>query len=87
MQMALVNKVAMARYRDFISAMDGVMLALEDCERHINRVDRNKVRVGWTASTPAELKAFRRKALDQLTALRKTAKNHEADLISRDWRV
>jgi len=84
---AIVNKVAMERYRDFLSATDEVMLALIECDQHIKRLDRKKSQGSWVACTAQELRSFQKKAMDQISELRKVAKNHEAELISREWRL
>ncbi|WP_052344943.1 hypothetical protein [Thermocrispum municipale] len=84
---AIVNKVAMERYRDFLSATDEVMLALIECDQHIKRLDRKKSQSSWVACTAQELRSFQKKAMDQISELRKVAKNHEAELISREWRL
>lgn len=87
MQIGVVNKAATERYRRFVGAMDLVLESLDAVDRVIRRVKPKGGAGGWTTATPAELRALRNGAFKELEALRTIAKNHEADLVSREWRV
>lgn len=87
MQIGMVNKAATERYRRFVGAMDLVLESLDGVDRIIRRVKPRAGAGGWTAATPAELKALRNGAFKELDQLRSIAKKHEAELVSREWRV
>lgn len=87
MQVGFINQKAMERYREFVKAMDGVLESLDSIDRLITRVDPKRAKGGWTVATPAELRALRNGAFKELEQLRTIAKAHEAELVSREWRV
>jgi glutamine synthetase type III len=86
MQVAAINRRAQARYSAFVTSMDVLADLFDELDKIIDRVDDTKASGGFTLATQDELKAYRLKAFGELDRLRTTAKKHEAELVSRDWR-
>jgi hypothetical protein len=86
MQVAAINRRAQARYATFVTSMDVLADLFDALDRIIDKVDDRKASGGFTRATQDELKAYRLTAFSELNRLRTTAKKHEAELISRDWR-
>ena len=89
MQVQAVNQHAVVRYREFEWAMQTVCEALEATQRLVNAMaDHAPGRFqGWQVPTKKEVQEARRKAVALLDGLRKKAKDYEAELLSRGWRV
>lgn len=86
MQVRALNRRAQQRYATFVTTLDLVAEQLDQIDKLIDKVD-DKANQGWTVATKGELIAIRTKAFDDLDRLRTLGKKHEAELISRDWRV
>jgi hypothetical protein len=89
MQVQAVNQHAVVRYREFEWAMQTVCESLEATERLVNAMaDQAAGRFqGWQVPTKKEVQEARKKAVALLDGLRKKAKEYEAELLSRGWRV
>jgi vacuolar-type H+-ATPase subunit D/Vma8 len=89
MQVQAVNQHAVVKYREFEWAMQTVCESLEATERLVNAMsDHYTGRFeGWQVPTKKEVQEARRKAVALLDGLRKKAKEYEAELLSRGWRV
>lgn len=87
MSVSAANRRARERYDSFVSSLDLVMDALESLDSVIDHVESSRVSSGWTIPTQDELSQYRMKAIDELDRLRASAKNYEAELVSREWRL
>ena len=89
MQVQAVNQHAVVKYREFEWAMQTVCESLEATQRLVNAMaDQYTGRFeGWQVPTKKEVQEARRKAVALLDGLRKKAKEYEAELLSRGWRV
>lgn len=87
MQIQAINRRAMDKYRQFVSAMDMVLESFDSLDSVIAEVDPKNSAGGWTVATQKELQGYRARAFDELERLRTIAKKYEAELISREWRV
>jgi len=89
MQVQVVNQHAVVKYREFEWAMETVRESLEATERLVNgMVDHSPGRFqGWQVPTKKEVQEARKKAVTLLDGLRRKAKEFEAELLSRGWRV
>jgi vacuolar-type H+-ATPase subunit D/Vma8 len=89
MQVQAVNQHAVVKYREFEWAMQTVCESLEATQRLVNAMsDQHTGRFeGWQVPTKKEVQEARRKAVALLDGLRKKAKEYEAELLSRGWRV
>ena len=89
MQVQAVNQHAVIKYREFEWAMQTVCESLETTQRLVNGMsDHHTGRFeGWQVPTKKEVQEARRKAVALLDGLRKKAKEYEAELLSRGWRV
>lgn len=87
MQIAAVNERARRKYGEFVSAIDFVAEALESARHVIQLMDRKAPSGGWTVATKGELAGMRRRAFEELDALRVQAKKYEVELVSREWRL
>ena len=89
MQVQAVNQHAVIKYREFEWAMQTVCESLEATQRLVNGMsDHHTGRFeGWQVPTKKEVQEARRKAVALLDGLRKKAKEYEAELLSRGWRV
>jgi vacuolar-type H+-ATPase subunit D/Vma8 len=89
MQVQAVNQHAVVKYREFEWAMQTVCESLEATQRLVNAMsDHYTGRFeGWQVPTKKEVQEARRKAVALLDGLRKKAKEYEAELLSRGWRV
>ena len=89
MQVQAVNQHAVIKYREFEWAMQTVCESLEATQRLVNGMsDHYTGRFeGWQVPTKKEVQEARHKAVALLDGLRKKAKEYEAELLSRGWRV
>lgn len=87
MQISAVNRHARARYATFVASMDLVRHALDEVNQLIGKVQKRPAGARWRVATRAELRAMRRRALDELDRMRAKSKKYEAELLSREWRV
>lgn len=87
MQIQAVNRRAMEKYREFVSAMDMVLESFDSLDAVIAKVDPKSAAGGWTVATQKELHGYRVRAFEELERLRTIAKKYEAELISREWRI
>lgn len=87
MQVGYLNRRAQERYGTFTAALDLVAEVLAEVDKLIDSYDDGHASESWTIATRDELKAFRTKAFDELDRLRTLGKKHEAELVSRDWRL
>jgi hypothetical protein len=89
MQVQAVNQHAVVKYREMEWAMQTVCESLEATQRLVNAMaDHYTGRFeGWQVPTKKEVQEARRKAVALLDGLRKKAKEYEAELLSRGWRV
>jgi hypothetical protein len=89
MQVQAVNQHAVVKYREMEWAMQTVCESLEATQRLVNGMsDHHTGRFeGWQVPTKKEVQEARRKAVALLDGLRKKAKEYEAELLSRGWRV
>ena len=89
MQVQAVNQHAVIKYREMEWAMQTVCESLEATQRLVNGMsDHHTGRFeGWQVPTKKEVQEARRKAVALLDGLRKKAKEYEAELLSRGWRV
>ena len=89
MQVQAVNQHAVVKYREFEWALQTVCESLEATQRLVNAMsDHYTGRFeGWQVPTKKEVQEARRKAVALLDGLRKKAKEYEAELLSRGWRV
>ncbi len=89
MQVQAVNQHAVVKYREFEWAMQTVCESLEATERLVNGMAQEYTGrfEGWRVPTKKEVQEARRKAVALLDGLRKKAKEYEAELLSRGWRV
>jgi hypothetical protein len=88
MQVQVVNQHAVVKYREFEWAMETVREALEATERLVNGMSDQADRFhGWQVPTKKEVQEARKKAVALLDGLRRKAKEFEAELLSRGWRV
>ncbi|MGW4521041.1 hypothetical protein [Amycolatopsis sp. NPDC004378] len=87
MQIEIINRRARERYGQFVSAMDMVLIALEDCKPLIERVDDGHKPAGYTVATQGELRGYWNATFDSLDDLRDKGKKYEAELVSKDWRL
>ena len=89
MQVQAVNQHAVIKYREMEWAMQTVCESLEATQRLVNAMsDHYTGRFeGWQVPTKKEVQEARRKAVALLDGLRKKAKEYEAELLSRGWRV
>lgn len=83
----ILNTRAIARYGEFVGAMDVVEEAFAAVKKVIDKVDDSVAHTGFTLPTQDELKAMHAKAFEALDSVRQEAKKHEGDLVSRDWKV
>lgn len=81
-----LNRRAQQNYASFVNALNLVAEQFDEVDKLINSFDGGDMPGGFTVSTPEELRAFRRKAFDELDRMRATARKYEGELISRDWR-
>ncbi|MBB3051152.1 hypothetical protein FHS23_002175 [Prauserella isguenensis] len=82
-----MNKLAVQRYAQFVSAMDLVAEQFDELDKLIARVGKGTTESGFTVPTQGELKGLRAKAFGELDQMRMTAKKFEAELMSRPWKV
>ena len=89
MQVQAVNQHAVVKYREMEWAMQTVCESLEATQRLVNAMsDHHTGRFeGWQVPTKKEVQEARHKAVALLDGLRKKAKEYEAELLSRGWRV
>jgi hypothetical protein len=89
MQVQAVNQHAVVKYREMEWAMQTVCESLDATQRLVNGMsDHHTGRFeGWQVPTKKEVQEARRKAVALLDGLRKKAKEYEAELLSRGWRV
>jgi len=88
MQVQVVNQHAVVKYREFEWAMETVRESLEATERLVNGMSDQSGRFqGWQVPTKKEVQDARKKAVALLDGLRRKAKEFEAELLSRGWRV
>jgi len=88
-QVQVVNQHAVVKYREFEWALQTVCESLNATERLVNGMaDHAAGRFqGWQVPTKKEVQEARKKAVVLLDGLRKKAKEFEAELLSRGWRV
>jgi hypothetical protein len=88
-QVQVVNQHAVVKYREFEWALQTVCESLDATERLVNGMaDHAAGRFqGWQVPTKKEVQEARKKAVVLLDGLRKKAKEFEAELLSRGWRV
>lgn len=82
-----INNRAIRKYGEFIGAMDMVEEAFATVMKVIDRVDDSAAHTGFSVATQDDLKSMHAKAFRALDSVRKEAKKHEGDLVSRDWKV
>ena len=87
MQVGYFNRRAQERYGTFTASLDLVAEVLAEVDKLIDSYDDGGMSESWTIATRDELKAFRTKAFDDLDRLRTLGKKHEAELVSRNWRL
>ncbi|WIX81720.1 hypothetical protein QRX50_13630 [Amycolatopsis carbonis] len=87
MQIGFINRRAQQRYGTFVSTLDLVADVLSSVDRVIESYDEGAMSGSWTIATQDELKAHRKAAFDELDHLRTLGKKHEAELVSRNWRL
>ncbi|MFF4591785.1 hypothetical protein [Amycolatopsis sp. NPDC001319] len=87
MQIGFINRRAQERYGTFVSTLDLIADVLRNVDRIIDTYDEDAMSGSWTIATKDELKAHRTTAFDQLDHLRTLGKKHEAELVSRTWRL
>jgi hypothetical protein len=82
----VINRRAERKYEELVSALAQVSLLVEECRRLVNALaDGAVVNVRWSP-TSEELAGYLRRAESSLTVLEGKARNHHAELISREWR-
>ena len=88
-QIQAVNQHAMRKFSEFEFAMQHVANSLAETEALIKSMNegQDKRIKGFQVPTKKELMELRKKAVAALDALRRAAKQYEAELISRGWRV
>jgi len=87
MEIPGVNKLAVQRYAQLVSAMDLVADQFDELDKIIARVGKGTTDHGFTVPTQGELKGLRSKAFNELDQMRMTVKKYEAELLSRLWKV
>ncbi|MEW2508410.1 hypothetical protein AB0878_48925 [Amycolatopsis sp. NPDC047767] len=87
MQVGFLNRRAQERYGTFVATLDMVADVLNEVDKLIASYDEDAMNGSWTISTKDELKTFRTRAFDELDRLRTLGKKHEAELVSRNWRL
>ncbi|MEU7068453.1 hypothetical protein [Streptomyces sp. NPDC046161] len=70
-----------------MATLDMIADVLRGVDRVIETYDEDAMSGSWTIATRDELKAHRTRAFDELDRLRTLGKKHEAELVSRDWRL
>lgn len=87
MQIDSVNRRARQQYASFVASMNLVLHTLDEANSLIGKVQKRPVGASWTVATRSELRAMRRRAVEELDRMRAKAKKYEAELLSREWRV
>lgn len=86
MQVQVVNRRALRKYREFVAALETVWMVLDDARRLADKV-QNESRTSWRVATGPELRSMVRVSMDHVDALQVRARKYEAELVSRDWRI
>ncbi len=86
MQVQVVNRRAVRKYREFVGALETVWMVLDDAQKLANKVT-NESRTSWRVATGSELRGTVQVARDHVDALQSRARKYEAELVSREWRI
>jgi hypothetical protein len=83
---AVVNRRAVRKYGELVSAMTHLWVVLEEARTVIERVPDL---AGRSLRVPSreELLALQRKAEQDLKGLEARSRRYQAELVSRDWRI
>lgn len=88
MQVQAVNRRARRKYGEFYGALQMVIESIEHSKKLVENLDeRPDGEYSWAAPEKGEVQAAHDKAARSMETMHKSAKKHEAELISRDWRV
>lgn len=82
---AVLNRKALERYREFWSAIQQVGEAVYAGEKVAAKAE-DTGRISWSAPTADELRATGKSAARAVEVLARSAKKWEQELISREWR-
>ncbi|GDY28768.1 hypothetical protein [Gandjariella thermophila] len=86
-QVQAVNRQAQRKYAEFIGALDFVREVLTEAGKLVKKHNGKPGDAAWSIPDRDELEAAHKKAVDDLQALRSSAKKYEKELVSRTWRV
>ena len=86
MQVQVVNRRALRKYREFVSALETVWMVLDDARKLTDKVE-SESKASWRVATGSELRGMVRASMAHVDALQSRARQYEAELVSRDWRI
>jgi hypothetical protein len=88
MQVQVVNRRALRKYREFVGALETVWMVLDDARKLADRVPNEPhTPPSWRVATGPELRGYVRSAVEHTDALQARARKYEAELVSREWRI
>lgn len=86
MQVQVVNRRALRKYREFVAALETVWMVLDDARKLADKVQAES-RTSWRVATGSELRGMVRASVEHVDTLQARARKYEAELVSRDWRI